>query len=159
MGAPDVQLDDVDRAILGVLEADARISNVELARTIGLSPSPTLRRVRRLERLGVILGYHAVVAQQHREPGLTIFAAMRMRIHERGLLAEVERALAGLPGVAEVHHVAGDQDYLLRVEVPDLPAYERFTREVLPRVPGIGHVTSFVVLGTIRDELRGIQPG
>lgn len=151
-------LDEVDRDILEVLAEDARISNVDLAARVGLSPSPCLRRVRRLEEAGVLLGYRAVIAPEHVERGLTVWAAIRMRIHERGLVAEVERSIANLPGVTEVHHVAGDQDYLLRVEVADLQAYDRFTGEVLPRVPGIGHVTSFVVLRTMRDDDRAIVP-
>ncbi len=151
-----VLLDETDREIVRVLRADARISNVELADRVGLSPSPCLRRVRRLEEAGVLLGYRAVVAAEHLDRGLTVWTAVRMRVHERGLVERVEAEVVSLPGVTEVHHLAGDWDYLLRVEVADLSAYDRFTRDVLPRMPGIGHVTSFVVLNTLRDDDRGV---
>lgn len=151
-----VELDDVDRAILDVLQEDGRISNVDLAERVGLSPSPCLRRVRRLEEEGVLLGYRAVVAPEHLERSLTVWTAMRMRVHERGLIERIEAEVTELPFVTEVHHLAGDWDYLLRVEVPDLQAYDRFTRDVLPRIPGIGFVTSFVVMSTLLDVDRGI---
>lgn len=156
--APDgtIVLDDVDRDILDVLAEDGRISNVELADRVGLSPSPCLRRVRRLEDADVILGYRAIVAPEHVDRGLTVWTAVRMRVHERGLVERIEKEVVELPGVTEVHHVAGDWDYLLRVEVADLPAYNRFTRDVLPRLPGIGYVTSFFSLATLRDDDRGI---
>lgn len=151
-----IELDDTDRDILAVLEQDGRISNVDLAARVGLSPSPCLRRVRRLEEAGVILGYRALVAPEHSAQPLTVWTGVRMRVHERGLVERIESEVVDLPGVTEVHHLAGDFDYLLRVEVADLPEYDRFTRDVLPRIPGLGHVTSFVVMGTLRDDDRGI---
>ncbi len=149
-------LDDTDRAIVAILRDDARISNVELADRVGLSPSPCLRRVRRLEEEGVLLGYRAVIAPAYDERGLSVWVGVRVRVHEHGLVQRIEEEVVRLPGVTEVHDLAGDWDYLVRVEVPDLAAYHRFTRDVLPRLPGIGHVTSFVVLATLRDDDRGI---
>ena len=133
-----MELDETDRDILAVLREDGRISNVDLAARVGLSPSPCLRRVRRLEEEGVILGYRALVAPEY------------------GSRPLIESEVVDLPVVTEVHHLAGDYDYLLRVEVADLPEYDRFTRDVLPRIPGLGHVTSFVVMSTLRDDDRGI---
>lgn len=151
-----VELDDTDRDILAVLAEDGRISNVDLAARVGLSPSPCLRRVRRLEREGVILGYRAMIAPAYTAQPLTVWTGVRMRVHERGLVDRVESEVLDLPGVTEVHHLAGDFDYLLRVEVADLTEYDRFTRDVLPRIPGLGHVTSFVVMSTLRDDDRGL---
>lgn len=151
-----MELDDTDRDILAVLREDGRISNVDLAARVGLSPSPCLRRVRRLEEAGVILGYRALVAPEYSDQPLTVWTGVRMRVHERGLTERIESEVVDLPVVTEVHHLAGDYDYLLRVEVSDLAEYDRFTRDVLPRIPGLGHVTSFVVMSTLRDDDRGI---
>ncbi|MFP5309599.1 MAG: Lrp/AsnC family transcriptional regulator [Actinomycetes bacterium] len=153
---PDVELDEIDRRIVAALAEDGRLTNVELADRVGLSPSPCLRRVRRLEEAGVILGYRALVHPGVVGRGLTVFASLRMRFHDRELAERLESMITGLEGVTEVHHLAGDADYLLRVEVADLAEYDHFTRRVITQLPGIGHVTSHVVLDTMLDLDRGV---
>lgn len=153
-----MDLDDIDRAILAELEADGRLSNVELADRVGLSPSPCLRRVRRLEEAGVIRGYRAVVAPEVDDRGLVVIAMVRLRVHDRDLVTKFEQHVVRMPGVREVEHLAGDHDYMLRIEVADLAAYDHFTREVITRAPGVGSVTSHVVLSTLLDPDRGIEP-
>jgi Lrp/AsnC family transcriptional regulator, leucine-responsive regulatory protein len=153
---PDVELDEIDRRIVAALAEDGRLTNVELADRVGLSPPPCLRRVRRLEEAGVILGYRALVHPGVVGRGLTVFASLRMRFHDRELVGRIEALICDLPGVTEVHHLAGDADYLVRVEVADLAEYDHFTRDVITRLPGIGHVTSHVVLDTMLDLDRGV---
>lgn len=142
-------MDDVDRSILAVLEKDGRISNAELAARVGLSPSPCLRRVRRLEETGVIRGYRALIDPAAAGRGLRVFTGVRLARHARADVAAFERAVTRLPEVAHAHHVTGNYDYLLQVEVADLPAYERFHASKLASLPGVAAVTSYVTMKTL----------
>ncbi len=153
---PRVELDEIDHQILAELAEDGRLSNVELADRIGLSPSPCLRRVKRLEETGVIRGYRAVIDEAYTERGLTAWVLVRTRVHEHELTQRFESKIVRLDGVTEVHHLAGDWDYLLRVEVGDLAAYDHFTREVMTQVPGIGQIHSLIALSILLDEDRAI---
>ena len=119
-------MDEVDRSILAVLEQHGRISNAELAARVGLSPSPCLRRVRRLEKTGVIRGYRALIDPAAVGRSLRVFAGVRLVRHARADVVAFERAVIRLPEVVHTHHVTGNYDYLLQVEVADLPAYEDF---------------------------------
>ncbi|GAA3640311.1 Lrp/AsnC family transcriptional regulator [Streptomyces iranensis] len=146
-------MDDVDRSILSILERNGRISNAELATQVGLSPSPCLRRVNRLEESGAIRGYHAEIDPAAIGRGLRVFAGVRLMRHNRGDVAAFERAAVQLPGVIQVHHVTGNYDYLLQVEVADLPAYEDFHANRLAELPGVATVSSYVAMKT----LSGLQ--
>jgi Lrp/AsnC family leucine-responsive transcriptional regulator len=115
-------VDQVDQSILAVLEKHGRISNAELAARVGLSPSPCLRRVRRLEDTGVIRGYRALVDPAAVGRGLRVFVGVRLMRHARADVAAFERAVVTLPEVAYTHHVTGNYDYLLQIEVADLAA-------------------------------------
>ena len=142
-------MDEVDRSILAVLERDGRISNAELAARIGLSPSPCLRRVRRLEQSGAIRGYRALVDPGAVGRGLRVFAGVRLIRHARADVVAFERAVVRLPEVVHTHHVTGNYDYLLQVEVADLPAYEAFHANRLAALPGVAAVTSYVTMKTL----------
>ncbi|HEY2059828.1 MAG TPA: Lrp/AsnC family transcriptional regulator [Amycolatopsis sp.] len=147
-------MDEVDRSILAVLETDGRISNAELAARVGLSPSPCLRRVRRLEETGVIRGYRAVLDPAAVGRGLRVFAGVRLVRHGRADVVAFERAVVRLPGVVHCHHVTGDYDYLLHVEVADLPAYEDFHAHRLAGLPSVAAVTSYVTMKTLSADSR-----
>jgi Lrp/AsnC family leucine-responsive transcriptional regulator len=142
-------MDDVDRAILAVLEAEGRINNAELAARVGLSPSPCLRRVRRLEESGVIRGYRAVIDPGAVGRSLRVFAGVRLIRHARADVLAFERDVVRLPEVVHSHHVTGNYDYLLQVEVADLPAYEAFHANRLASLPGVAAVTSYVTMKTL----------
>ncbi|MDT7671848.1 MAG: Lrp/AsnC family transcriptional regulator, leucine-responsive regulatory protein, partial [Pseudonocardiales bacterium] len=116
----------MDRSILAVLDKHGRISNAELAARVGLSPSPCLRRVRRLEQTGTIRGYRALIDPAAVGRGLRVFAGVRLVRHSRADVVAFERAVVRLSEVVHCHHVTGNYDYLLQVEVADLPAYEDF---------------------------------
>ena len=145
-------MDEVDRSILMVLEADGRISNAELAARVGLSASPCLRRVRRMEESGVIRGYRAVVDSGAVGRGLRVFAGVRLTRHVRADVTALERAVTKLSEVAYCHHVTGNFDYLLQIEVADLPAYENFHANRLASLPGVATVTSYVTLKTLARD-------
>ena len=135
-----------------MLEKDGRISNADLAARVGLSPSPCLRRVRRLEETGVIRGYQALVDRAAVGRGLRVFAGVRLVRHSRTEVVAFERAVTRLPEVAHTHHVTGNYDYLLQVEVADLPAYEHFHANRLASLPGVASVTSYVTMKSLAAE-------
>jgi Lrp/AsnC family transcriptional regulator, leucine-responsive regulatory protein len=142
-------VDDIDRSILTTLEKHGRISNNELAHRVGLSPSPCLRRVSRLEETGVIRGYQALVDPAAVGRGLRVFAGLRLIRHARADVVAFERAVILLPEVVHTHHVTGNYDYLLQVEVADLPAYEDFHANRLANLPSVASVTSYVTMKTL----------
>ncbi|MEV4512660.1 Lrp/AsnC family transcriptional regulator [Dactylosporangium sp. NPDC049525] len=142
-------MDDIDRAILAVLEKDGRINNADLAVRVGLSPSPCLRRVRRLEETGVIRGYRALIDPAAVGRSLRVFVGVRLVRHARADVAAFERAVVRLPEVVHTHHVTGNYDYLLHVEVADLSAYEHFHANRLANLPGVAAVSSYVTMKTL----------
>jgi Lrp/AsnC family transcriptional regulator, leucine-responsive regulatory protein len=142
-------VDEVDRSILAVLDKHGRISNAELAAQVGLSPSPCLRRVRRLEDTGVIRGYRALIDPAAVGRGLRVFVGVRLMRHAHADVVAFERAVVKLPEVVHANHVTGNFDYLLQVEVADLAAYEDFHANRLAGLPGVAMVTSYVTMKTL----------
>ena len=142
-------MDDVDRSILDVLDQDGRISNAELAERVGLSPSPCLRRMRRLERTGVIRGYRAVIDPAAINRSLKVLVGVRLVRHARTDVVAFENAVIELPEVQCTYHVAGNFDYILQVEVADLPAYEDFHAHRLAALPSVAAVTSYMTMKTL----------
>jgi Lrp/AsnC family leucine-responsive transcriptional regulator len=137
---------------MAVLEKDGRISNADLADRVGLTPSPCLRRVRRLEETGAIRGYRALVDPAVVGRGLRVFAGVRLVRHARADVVAFERAIVQLTEVVHTYHVTGNFDYLLQVEVADLPAYEDFHANRLASLPGVAMVTSYVAMKTLSAD-------
>jgi Lrp/AsnC family leucine-responsive transcriptional regulator len=123
---PKYQLDAIDRRIIAELQVDARLSNVELADRVGLSPSPCLRRVKRLEQDGVIEGYRAVLRRDRVGLGLSVFLAVKIDAHANERVLEFESTVCAMPEVLACHLVSGESDYLLEVVVTDLEHYQHF---------------------------------
>ena len=143
-------LDEIDRKILEVLQDDARISNVDLAGRVGLSPSPCLRRVRDLEERGVVRRYVALLDPVAVGLGVSVFVQVSLeRQAERGLDA-FEKYVLDRPEVLECYLMTGDADYLLRVVVPDVSAFERFLLDHLTRIPGVASVKSSFALKQVK---------
>ena len=131
-------LDAIDRKILGVLQQDGRKSIAELAEQVGLSPSPCLRRVRMLEEAGIIARYVAVLDQQSVGLPVSVFVSIKLESQREEALDRFAKAIARWPEVLECYLMTGPRDYLLRVVVADLAAYERFLKQKLTRLSGIG---------------------
>lgn len=142
----EMQLSDIDKRILEHLQLNARLSNVELAERVALSPSPCLRRVRNLEKRGVVKGYVALVDQVAVGLPVSIFVQVSLERQTEPLLAEFESALQERPEVMECYLMTGDADYLLRVVAQDLAAYERFLLQHLTRIPGVANIRSSFAL-------------
>ena len=140
------QLDAADRAIIAQLQRDARTSVAALAELVGLTPTPLRARLERLEASGVIRGYHADVDPAHVGRPVMAFVHVTMRDHSRDSHRRFVKALSAMTDVIEVHHIAGEEDFLLKVLVESVGAFEAFLLERLTSVAGISRVkTSFVL--------------
>ena len=145
-------LDRYNSKILQVLRRDGRISNIELAERIGLSPSACLRRVQELEKSGVIDGYRAVINPEKLGVGLTAYIAVGLSDHTRPSQEVFEKTMHECPQVSECHNVTGLREYLLRVEVGDIAAFKAFHADVLGSLPQVNAITTYVVLDSPKNE-------
>jgi Lrp/AsnC family transcriptional regulator, leucine-responsive regulatory protein len=143
-------LDSVDRRMLAILQREGRIANAALAERLHLSPSPCLRRLRALERDGVIAGYRAVLDRARLGLGLTVFVEIKVEGHSEHIADAIGDALNAAPEVISAHVVSGPADFLLEVVVADLPAYERLLFGTLLRLPNVGDVRSHFALRTVK---------
>jgi len=145
-----MKLDAFDRKILAALQRDGRLSNVQLAEEIGLSPSPCLRRVRMLEEAGVIRGYQAILARDEVGLGMTIFVGIKVERHTDERAEAFRQAVTALPEVISAFLVSGESDFLLQVVVPDLRAYDRFVTGKLLKLPGVSDIRSNFAINTVK---------
>ena len=144
------KLDKTDLRILSQLQQDASLSNVELAAKVSLSPSPTLARVKQMEAEGVIARYVALVDPHALGLKVNVFVRVSLEKQEAGALERFEQAVSHFDEVMEVYLMTGDEDYLLRIVVPDLQALERFILEHLTRIPGIKNIKSSFALKQVK---------
>jgi Lrp/AsnC family transcriptional regulator, leucine-responsive regulatory protein len=144
--------DKMNDRILRELTRDGRITNIDLAAKVGLSPSACLRRVAELERSGLIKGYRAVLDPAKTGRGFVAYLTVGLSQHTKAAQEAFERALAQSPQVRELHNVTGTVEYLLRVEVADLVAYKHFHTEVLGIIPQVNAITTYVVMDSPKDE-------
>jgi Lrp/AsnC family leucine-responsive transcriptional regulator len=147
---PKLNLDPMDRKILGQLQEDGRMSLANLAAKVGLSPSPCLRRVRNLERGGVISRYVAVLDQRAVGLPVSIFISIKLEKQKQEALDKFSKTIARWPEVLECYLMTGPRDYWLRVVVPDLDAYERFLKQKLTRLEGIASIESSFALEQVK---------
>ena len=147
---PTVTWDEIDRRILEVIQEEARISNADLAGRVGLSPSPCWRRVRALEDAKVIRRYVTLVDAEAIGLPINVFATVTLEKQVERALERFERAVAERPEVMECYLMTGEFDYLLRVVVPSLGAYERFLMDHLTRIEGIASIKSSFALKQVR---------
>jgi DNA-binding Lrp family transcriptional regulator len=150
MSQTDYKLDEIDHALLRHIQEHARISNVELADRIGLSPAPCLRRVQALERAGVIRKYVALLNPHAFGRDVTVFVQISLDLQVGGRLDTFEQQIMQRPEVLECYLMTGDSDYLLRVVVPDVAAYERFLKEALTRIDGVVGIKSSFALREVK---------
>lgn len=139
-------LDEVDIHLLKLLQADGRITNADLARKVNLSPPSVLQRVRKLEELGVIAGYTAVLDADSVGFGLMVIVNITLALHQEQPIERFVRSVTSLPEVLECLHISGEYDYQLKVVVSDMNSYERFIREKLSKIKGVGKIYSCFVM-------------
>ena len=145
-------LDAKDRHIIRELQLDGRLSNHELADRVNLSPSPCLRRLRNLEKAGIIQGYTALVDQKAYGLPITVFIRIRLEHHSQESVQTFEENVARIDEVLDCYLMTGDSDYLLRVIVESLEKYEVFIREKIHRIPSIASINTSFAYGIVKQN-------
>lgn len=148
-----LELDKIDRRILAVLQDDGRLSNQVLAEKVGLSPAACWRRVRNLEQQGVILGYSARLDPERLGQGLCVLVNLSLQRHTIDSTANIEQQVSSYPEVLQCFAVTGNADFVLRVLVRDMAAYDRFLNEKIFTLQGIAQVNSNFALREIKNTL------
>ncbi len=148
-----MKLDQIDHKILRHLQENARITNAELAEKVGLSPTPCLRRLRRLESDGVIRGYHTEVNREALGVNVTVIILVKLEREDDKTLRDFEAAIKQRPEVMECYLVTGKFDYFVRVVIPTLAAYETFLSETILRMPNVETVESSFTLREVERKV------
>jgi Lrp/AsnC family leucine-responsive transcriptional regulator len=144
------ELDPIDEQIIALLQVNGKMNNKEVATKIGLSITPTFERIKRLERLGVIKGYQAVINRSFLGRDLQVFCQVSLKSHQLDVLEEFERSVVELSEVESCYHVAGSVDYTLLIGVKDMEAYQYFLKNKLTRIPHIAQVHSNFVMTALK---------
>jgi len=157
------KLDRIDRQILALLQSHGRMTNIELARRVGISPPPCLRRVRALEEAGLIRGYHADLAAEALGFGVTVFAQVGLQSQAESDLRAFETLVVSWPEVREAYMLAGEVDFLLKIVASDWDSYQRFLSARLTAAPNVAHVKSALVLRVSKSSpgvpIEGVPVG
>jgi Lrp/AsnC family leucine-responsive transcriptional regulator len=147
-------LDRTDRRILECLQADGRISNVQLARKVNLTPTPCIERVKRLERHGYIRGYTAILDPELVNAALLVFVEIDLSHTSPDAFRKFREEAQKLPEIMDCHLVSGNFDYLIKARVADMAAYREFLGNTLLGLPGVQESTSYVVMETVKETLQ-----
>jgi Lrp/AsnC family leucine-responsive transcriptional regulator len=143
-------IDAIDRRIIAAVQNDGRISTHELAAQVGLSPSPCARRLRLLEEAGIIKGYTAIIDQTRVGLPVSAFASIKLERQREESLDRFAQAVARWPEVVDCYLMTGQRDYLMRIVVRDLAAYERFLKDKLTRLDGVASIETSFALGQVK---------
>ncbi|CAM5783232.1 winged helix-turn-helix transcriptional regulator [Castellaniella caeni] len=146
-------LDKIDRRILDLLQQNGRLSMTELADAVGLTVTPCIERVRRLERDGVITGYHARVSPAALDAGLLVFVEISMSSKSERTFEEFRREILCVPQVLECHLVSGEFDYLIKARIKEIGQYRNLLGNILLRLPGVTQTKSCVVMEEVKESL------
>lgn len=151
---PERPLDRIDRKILATLQDNGRISNVELARDVNLSPTPCLERVRRLESTGYIEGYSARLSAEKLGMGLTVFVQLTLDRTKPDVFDRFREDIADIPEITECHMVAGGFDYLIKIRTSDMNAYRNMLGDRLAALKSVLTTHSYVVMEEVKNDRR-----
>jgi len=148
------ELDKIDRKILAILQQDARISITDLAEQVGLSVTPCGERVKRLEKEGVILGYHARLDPHMLELSLLVFVEIKLAAKSGAIFEQFKREVVKLPNVLDCHLVSGEFDYLVKARIPKMADYRRLLGDILLTLPGAQESKSYIVMEEVKETLN-----
>lgn len=147
-------MDNIDKNIIHELQKNGRMSNNDLAAKVNLSPSPCLRRVRKLEREGIIRDYTAVVDHDKYGWPISVFAMIRLQRHDEATVKTFEKHIADLDMILECFLMAGSADYLVHIVGKSLADYETFVKFNLHKIPGIASIESHIAYGTVKRSYQ-----
>lgn len=146
------KIDDIDKKILEILQSRAKITNARLSEEIGLSPAPTLERVKKLEQMGVITSYHAKLNTEKIGLGVTTFVLATLTGHNRANIEGFIDEINKIPEVVECHHITGAGDFILKVIAKDIASYQKLMLEKVSDIKQVDNMQSMVVLSTFKDS-------
>lgn len=146
------KFDQIDRNILEILQANAKITNAQLSKEIGLSPAPTLERVKKLENQGVILSYHAKLNHHEIGLGVSTFVQVTLVGHKKEFISRFVNRINEIPEVVECHHITGQGDFILKIVAADIESYQKLMLEVISEIPEIDNMQSIIILSTFKDS-------
>ena len=146
------KLDNIDRNILKILQKEGRITNSQLSKDIGLSPAPTLERVKKLEQTGYIKSYHAVLDKDKLGLGVTTFVMVSLKQHNKETIEKFIKSINKLEEVVECHHTTGTADFMLKVVSEDISDYQKLMLEEISNIEVIADMQSMVILSTFKDS-------
>jgi Lrp/AsnC family transcriptional regulator, leucine-responsive regulatory protein len=152
MAKENLKLDPIDLKILKILQEDGRISNLDLSNQIGLSPAPTLERVKKLERSGIIKGYHAVLDLYKLGLGTETFMQISLAYNKQNAIDNFMDQIGKIDEIIECYQITGASDFILRILVKDVHAYEQLVREKLSHIQEITHMQTMVILSTVKKS-------
>lgn len=147
-------MDTIDRKILNLIQDNAKLSTKEIGDKIGLSQSPTYDRIKKLEKSGFISGYYTLLNRRKIDKNLMVFCELSLTRHNAAVMQEFELKIKQISSVMECHHIAGSKDYLLKIVVKDMNAYQHVLNEELATIPNIGQLNSAFVINEVKNELR-----
>lgn len=148
-----MKLDSIDYNILRILQDRGRITNAQLATEIGLSPAPTLERVRKLELAGFIESYHALLSPKSLGLNIVVFIEVKLNYHNHFKIEQFIETIRSIPEILEAYHITGDGDFLLKLYTPSITDYQQFIVDKLSKIDGVGHIQTKVVLSTVKKEI------
>lgn len=149
-----MSLDNIDLKILEILQEDGRITNNDLAKKIGLTTTPTLERVKRLTKDGIIEGYQARINREKVDKGFTAFVSVTLAAHKLNLMEEFNEAVRAIPEILACYNTTGEGDFLLHVIAKDTKDYEKLMRTKLTILPDIQRIRTNIVLNTIKEQTK-----
>lgn len=146
------KLDQIDRHVLDILQANAKITNAQLSKEIGLSPAPTLERVKKLETSGIIQSYHAQLNRDKVNLGVTTFVMVTLVSHKKDTTMSFVERVNEIPEIIECHHITGSGDFLLKVVARDIPAYQALMLDVINEISEVAHTQTMVIMSTFKES-------
>jgi len=149
---PVIKLDQIDRKILEILQSDAKITNAQLSKEIGLSPAPTLERVKKLELSGLIKSYHAQLDPEKIGLGITTFVQVTLVGHKKMFTDAFVEKINQIDEIIECHHITGTGDFLLKVISKDITAYQKLMLERVNEIEEVASTQTMVILSTFKDS-------
>lgn len=152
LNSKELKLDEIDKRILVILQRNAKITNAQLSQDIGLSPAPTLERVKKLEQSGLVKSYHAELDTEMLGLGVQMFVQVQLKGHNKQNIDMFMDAIRDVPEVIECHHVTGSSDLILKVISRDISTYQKFMLENISEISVVDNLQSMVILSTLKDS-------
>ena len=146
------KLDQIDRKVLEILQTNAKITNAQLSKEIGLSPAPTLERVKKLETSGIIKSYHAQLDREKVGLGVTTFVMVTLVGHKKQVTELFVEKVNSIPEIIECHHITGSGDFLLKVIAKDIASYQVLMLEVINEIEEVASTQTMVILSTFKES-------